>query len=502
MSKGMWDDIPVDVGLVYEGERIRKKQMQVELGGPKITEKFELVQAREMDEIEDGKVIVVGPDISDMKVGESYPLGIIVEVAGGMVEKDLEAVLERRIHEFMNYIEGFMHLNQRYDIWCRLSQGSFKKGLNSLKIIGTVLTRLYKSEFTNVIEKIQVTFYTDAEKIKPLYEKAREIYNARDARARGLTDEEVPEFYGCTLCQSFAPSHVCTVTPQRISLCGAINWFDARAAAKVDPKGPNFKIEKGELLDPVKGEYSGINEITKKKSLGEVERVHLYTILSPYNHTSCGCFEAIAFYIPEVEGIGIVDRNFKGNTVNGLPFSTMANSTGGGRQTVGFVGMAIEYMRSPKFFSADGGWKRVVWLPANVKENVKDAIPTELYDKIATEQEAPDLASLKEFLKEADHPVKEYWTEEEEEEEEEEEAEAAAQMMQIPTQMPQMQMGAPQMVGGMIQLPMFGAVQFPAGAIGGLGGGQWKIILKNAKIYAEEMIIKRVEKPKKKQKKK
>ena len=56
-KKGMWDDIPVDVGLVYEGERIRGKQMQVELSGPKVTEKFELVQAREMNQIEDGKVI-------------------------------------------------------------------------------------------------------------------------------------------------------------------------------------------------------------------------------------------------------------------------------------------------------------------------------------------------------------------------------------------------------------------------------------------------------------
>ncbi|MHA1275835.1 MAG: CO dehydrogenase/CO-methylating acetyl-CoA synthase complex subunit beta [Candidatus Helarchaeota archaeon] len=496
--KGMFDDIPVDIGLVYEGERIRGKQMQVELGGPKITEKFELVQAKEMNEIEDGKVQVFGPDISELEQGKSYPLGIIVEVAGKLVERDLEAVLERRVHEFINYIEGMMHLNQRYDIWIRLSQNSYKKGFNTLELVGKVLIKLYKSEFSNVIEKIQVTFYTDPAKIKPLFDEAKKIYEARDARARGMTDDEVGEFYGCTLCQSFAPSHVCTVTPQRISLCGAINWFDARAAAKVDPKGPNFLIEKGELLDEVKGEYTGINEITKKKSLGEVERVHLYTILSPYNHTSCGCFEAIAFYIPEVEGIGVVDRNFKGATVNGLPFSTMANSTGGGKQIAGFIGMAIEYFRSSKFFQADGGWKRVVWLPASVKENVKDAIPPELFDKIATDQDVQDLSELKTWLKEKDHPVMEYWTEEEEEEEEEEKEEAAVAMT-----MPQapMQMGTPVMSGGMIQLPMMGAIQFPAGALGGAGGARWKITLKNAKIYAEEMIIKRIEEPKKKKKK-
>lgn len=497
-GKGMWDDIPVDVGLVYEGERIRGKQTQVELGGPKITEKFELVQAREMNQIEDGKITVIGPDLKEMEVGKSYPIGILVEVAGKLVEKDLEAVLERRLHEFINYIEGVMHLNQRYDIWMRLSQGSFKKGFDTLKLLGTVLARLYKTEFKSIIEKIQVTIYTDPVKIKPLYEDARGIYEARDARARGMTDEEVGEFYGCTLCQSFAPSHVCTVTPQRISLCGAINWFDARAAAKVDPKGPNFLIEKGELIDAVKGEYTGINEVTKKKSLGEIDRVHMYTILSDYNHTSCGCFESIAFYMPEVEGIGIVDRNFKGNTINGLPFSTLANSTGGGKQVSGFIGMAIEYMRSPKFFQADGGWDRVVWLPANIKENVKDAIPPEIYDKIATDQDVQDIAQLKDWLKNKNHPVMKLWTEEVAEEVEEEATEAAMPMMQMPTQMP---MGAPQMIGGMIQLPMMGAVQFPAGALGGAGGAKWKIILKNAKIFAEEMIIKRIEEPKKKAKK-
>ncbi len=479
MEAGMWADLPVDVGLVYEGERIRSKDTQVEFGGPKIVEKFELVQAREMKDIEDGKILIVGPDISAMKEEGTCPLGILIEVAGKLVERDLEAVLERRVHEFINYIEGFMHLNQRYDIWLRLSKGSFKKGFNSLKFVGIVLTRLYKTEFKNIIEKIQVTFYTDPEKIKPLYKKARDIYEARDARARGMTDEQVGEFYGCTLCQSFAPSHVCTVTPNRISLCGAINFFDARAAAKVDPKGPNFIIEKGQLLDPVKGEYSGINEITKKKSLGEIQRVHMYTILSPYNHTSCGCFESIAFFIPEVEGIGVVDRNYKGNTVNGLPFSTMANSTGGGKQVQGFIGMAIEYFRSPKFFQADGGWKRVVWLPSTVKENIKDAIPKDLFDKIATEKDIQDIAGLKAFLKKVNHPVQEYWAPEEKAEEGEEAIEA------VPA-----------------ELPMMGSLQLPAQAFGIAAGAGWKVILKNAKIYAEEMIIRRMEEPEAKKKKK
>ncbi|MHA1298968.1 MAG: CO dehydrogenase/CO-methylating acetyl-CoA synthase complex subunit beta [Candidatus Helarchaeota archaeon] len=472
-----WENFPVDIGLVYEGERIRKKGMQVELGGPKFSEKFELVQARDMKDINDGQVKLIGPDLKDMEEGKAYPIGILVEVAGSQVEKDLESVLERRIHEFSNFIEGVMHLNQRYDIWMRLAKSSYGKGFNTLKWLGMALIHLYKSEFEKVIEKIQVTIITDPNEIKPWYKKAMDVYNTRDERARSITDDDVNEFYGCTLCSSFAPSHVCTITPGRIALCGSISWFDARAAAKVDPKGPNFLIEKGECLDDLKGEWSGINEAAKKKTLGEVDRVHLHTILSPYNHTSCGCFEAIAFYIPEVDGVGIVDRNFKGPSVNGLPFSTMANSTGGGKQIEGFVGIGVEYMRSPKFFQADGGWNRIVWMPTYLKDRVKENIPGDVVDKIATESEANDLDSLKDFLKSKDHPVVKNWVEEEEEEEEEEVSTA--------------------ITPSAVQMPMAMGAPMPATATGG-----WKIILKGARITAEELIIKRIEPKKKKKKKK
>ena len=456
----MFKDIPVDVGVIYEGERIRRKDMYVELGGPDIKEKFELVKVKKLEEVEDGKVTVVGLDLKDMEEGKSYPFGILIEVAGAKLESELEGVIERRIHKYSNFIEGFMHLNQRYDIWLRLSKKSFQKGLNSFQFIGQVLHRLFKSELP-IIEKMQVTFITDPEKVKGLYDEALQIYEARDARARGLKDEEVDKFYGCVLCQSFAPTHVCVITPQRYSNCGAISWFDGRAAASIDPKGPVFTIEKGELLDPVKGEFSGVNEAAKKKTLGEITRVWLYTAFG-YPHTSCGCFEATAFYILEVDGFGIVHRGYRDVTVNGLAFSTLADSTAGGRQVDGFHGISIEYMRSPKFLQADGGWNRVVWLPKEVKERVKDFIPAELLDKIATEEEAKTIDELKTFLKEHNHPVVERWKEEEAAVEEAVSAEAREE--------------APMM-------PVATAATLPITA------GGFKIILKDAKIYAKKVII-------------
>ena len=464
----MFQDIPVDVGVIYEGERIRKKDMHVELGGPTVREKFELVRVRKMDEVEDGKITIIGPDLKDMEEGKSYPLGIFIEVAGAKLDQELEGVIERRIHAYCNYIEGFMHLNQRYDIWLRLSKKSYQKGFNSFQLLGKVLHRLFKSELP-IIEKLQVTFITDPEKIKEMYDEALQIYEARDARARGLKDEEVDKFYGCILCQSFAPTHCCVITPQRYSNCGAISWFDGRASASIDPKGPVFEIERGELLDPEKGEFSGVNEAVKKRTLGEITKVWLYTAFG-YPHTSCGCFEAVAFYIPEVDGFGIVHRGYPDVAVNGLPFSTLADSTAGGRQVDGFHGISIEYMRSPKFLQADGGYNRVVWMPKEVKERVKNFIPAELVDKIATEENAKTIDELKAFLKEHNHPVVEHWK-----------AEVVEAALAVEAAAPtEVKEEAPAMA------PTLTAATLPITA------GGFKIILKDAKIYAKKVIIRPV----------
>ncbi len=168
-----------------------------------------------------------------------------------------------------------------------------------------------------------------------------------------------------------------------------------------------------------------------------------------------------------MEGLGIVDRGFKDVTVNGLPFSTLADSTAGGRQIDGFHGISIEYMRSPKFLKVDGGWNRVVWVPAAVKERVKDFIPKEVVDKIATENEVKTIDELKAFLEERGHPVVQRWKE-------------------LPTEV------APEAKEE--EVPTVPLTPIPTAAV---TAGGFKIILKNAKIHAERVIIKSMKKKEK-----
>ena len=472
----MADEFPFELSPMFEGERIRKDSVYIELAGPKSTG-FELVRVAEMDEIEDGDFTLIGPDISEMAEGDRYPFAMIYRIAGSAVEPDLEAIVERRNHDFQNYVSGLMHLNQRYDIWLRISKDAVAKGLDSFESIAKATMMLFKNELP-FIEKMDVLYITDAEEIEKRIPEVKLIYETRDARTRDLHDEDVDMFYGCTLCQSFAPTNVCVVTPDRVSLCGAINWFDGRAAAKVDPDGPQFAIEKGECLDEIGGEYAGVNESAASLSQGEYSRIKLHSFFE-YPHTSCGCFEVVGFYIPELDVIAWVDRDYAQPAPNGLTFANMAGQTGGGKQIVGFLGIGINYFRSPKFIVADGGWNRVGWMPKHLKDRVLDDIPGDIVNAIATEEDATDLDSLKAFLTEKNHPIVSKWEEKEAEKKKRAESEkpavpAAAVSGVMPAGVP--------------------AMPIPAGFVGSVGsGGGVRLILKNAKITIGRVIVKQDE---------
>jgi acetyl-CoA synthase len=92
-------------------------------------------------------------------------------------------------------------------------------------------------------------------------------YN-RDERVETMTDEDVEIFYSCTLCQSFAPTHVCTVSPERTGLCGAYNWMDCKASYEINPTGPNQPIEKGEVPGSGHGQWPGSTNSSTRPPAG------------------------------------------------------------------------------------------------------------------------------------------------------------------------------------------------------------------------------------------
>jgi len=402
--------IPVPYGAGFEGERVRKEQMQIQFGG-KYTEAFELVRGRPMDEVEDGKIEVIGPNIDEVEVGGALPFGVIVEVAGRSFKEDFETVVERRIHEFSSWAYGVFHMGQRAIVWVRISKEAFDKGFR-LEHYGEILVAKLREEFSAIIDKIQVKIITDAEKLAEPLEEARAVYRQRDERIKGMVDEDTDTFYSCILCQSYAPDHVCVVTPERLGLCGAYTWLDCAASYEMNPRGPNQPIKKGRTLDEVKGQWQGVNDYLEVASNGNLERFNAYSMMED-PMTSCGCFECITAILPETNGVMIVNREYEGMTPVGMTFSTMAGQIGGGIQTPGFIGMGKLYISSAKYISAEGGLERVVWMPAALKEEIRERLAErleeignpDLLDKIATENDATTSEELLEFLTKVEHPV-------------------------------------------------------------------------------------------------
>ena len=404
-------NIPVAYAAAFEGERVRKEQLHAEFGG-KASKAFEYLTSRGLEDITDGKVEVIGPDIDSLKAGEkSFPLGIVVEVAGRKMQKDFEPILERQIHRFVNYAQGVMHVGQRDMNWIRVSKEAYAKGFR-LAHIGTILHAMLHQEFAAIVDKIQVKIYTRKEDVERILAQAQKAYDERDERLSGMTDESVGMFYSCSLCQSFAPNHICIISPERLGLCGAYSWLDARASFEINPTGPNQPLPKGTVIDERLGQWDKINEFVREKSNKTVETMSMYSLMDA-PQTSCGCFECIAAVIPEVNGVMIVNRDFSGMTPVGMTFTTLAGSVGGGVQTPGFLGIGKLYATSKKFISAEGGLPRLVWMPKELKEALGERLTRrcrelgmpELCDKIADETVATTAEELVAYLEKVQHPV-------------------------------------------------------------------------------------------------
>ncbi|MEA2016233.1 MAG: acetyl-CoA decarbonylase/synthase complex subunit alpha/beta [Actinomycetota bacterium] len=405
-------DIPVAFGPAFEGERVRKADTYIEFGGNK-SEAVEFLHAADSAEVQDGKIEVIGPEVDDVEEGGVLPLGIEVLVYGRKMQEDFEPVMERQIHYFNNYATGIFHMGQRDIAWIRFSKAAVKAGFK-VRHIGNIIYARLHSDFGNIVDKIQVKIYTKPGDVTELKKRAKTVFRERDERLSSLTDESVDTFYSCTLCQSFAPNHVCVVSPERPGLCGAYNWLDCKASYEIKPTGPNQPVRKGGMLDEKLGVWEGVNKFVYRASNQTLESFSAYSMMiNPM--TSCGCFEVIVTVLPTTGGVMAVNREYSGMTPSGMKFSTMAGMVGGGIQTPGFIGISKFFIGSKKFIKADGGLKRLVWMPSTLKEEIRDLLEErakemgidDFLDRVATEKEAETEEQVLEWIKNVKHPVME-----------------------------------------------------------------------------------------------
>ena len=403
-------DVPVPFAAAFEGERVRKEDIQLEFGGKK-AHAIEYLYMVGMDEIDDGSIELVGEGIEAVEPGSAMNLGIEVRVAGREMQEDFESILERQIHLYVNHASGVMHIGQRNLAWIRLSKAAYEAGFR-LEHIGTILHAKLHDDYGQIVDKVAVRLITEPAALEELSQRAVATYEARDARIGGMMDEDVDVFYSCTLCQTFAPNHVCVVSPERLGLCGAYGWLDCKAAYQISPTGCNQPITKGRTISAEMGEWENVNKFVYDNSNRTVQHYCQYSIMNN-PMTSCGCFECILAIVPEANGLLVVNREYGGMTPIGMAFSTLAGSVGGGIQTPGFLGIGRRYLLSRKFISYEGGLARMVWMPRELKEAMREDLQKRademgmpgLVDKIADETVAEDSAGLLEFLQKVEHPA-------------------------------------------------------------------------------------------------
>ncbi|MBI4216139.1 MAG: hypothetical protein HY687_01920 [Chloroflexi bacterium] len=332
-------------------------------------------------------------------------LGILIEVASEHADAVVCNYLETQLASLPSYVKGVKSTRGPESLVLGLAEGVTLTAAQLAETLHKGAKYLFPS-----IGPVRVTLVTNPQK---LLELKPQLVAYRQGRLKAIaaeTEETAKEFYGCNGCSTFAINHHCVITPERTPQCGrayALVKTGSRFMVPVD--GARFSkrreveaamdycvLEKGRVIDPLRGEYEGVNRAVAARTKGRLKRVFLHSLFeSP--HSSCGCFGNLAFYMPEVDGIGVMHRGFEGAAPNGRTWGQLANAAAGS-QTPGVAGVSIPYINSPKFLQSDGGYQRVVWMTRKLYDRLSPTLK-EKY-RIATEEDAHSLEGLRAFLKE------------------------------------------------------------------------------------------------------
>ncbi|MBT3283919.1 hypothetical protein HOJ44_06890 [Candidatus Bathyarchaeota archaeon] len=378
-------DVPLEVGPIFGREKIEEPVIEIK-GSP---ESF--VVAIPNHSVTEDELRVKGESLDDVS--------ILVELGNPAIDEIVTMGVEGSLLRVIKYIKGVqVNLVGGSVDSLQISEGAKEKGFEYEHLLKVIQVEM-RNKFP-LIGPMKISLLLDHVEVEKLGPGIKSFKEERKAHVEGATEESVDAFYGCMRCASFSLSHACTVSPDRPSQCGSSPWWILKAQALLAPGNPYYNctlIEKGELIDPERGEYSGINKATSERTKGRVERVYLHSIFQ-HPHTACSCFQNVAYYIPELDGIALVHRNYSGEAPGGWTWSKLANNVAGYQNPDGFTTFATMYLKSSKFFQADGGYDRVVWMTSKLKTIAGDSIPEERSSRIATEKEATKLAELKEVL--------------------------------------------------------------------------------------------------------
>lgn len=331
----------------------------------------------------------------------SNEIGILIEIAEKHFTDDIALIVEKTALKSLNYISGL-----RASMEDQVLRLDFSNEISiDDKMIAEAIYWGIRSQYPR-IKNIAVKIIYDHEELIIQAEKIEKYNNQRLSYIENMTEENTDIFCICTECRPFSLVHTCIATPQRVPMCASRTYASIKTAAyfgsstipwqrQSEKRIPLRSVcKKGRVIDSQKGEYEGINKVYQKMTHGKLKRVYLHS-LRDFPHTSCGCFQSLAFWIDAVQGIGIISRNSTAVTPDGNTWAKLANRAGG-KQSDGITGVSLEYIRSKSFLRGDGGISNVVWADSVLYEKIKDLFLPD--KKVATEKDVNNTEELNTFL--------------------------------------------------------------------------------------------------------
>ncbi len=328
-------------------------------------------------------------------------IGILVEVAAEGLDADIAQAVERAAVKAANFLPGLRAYVERRSFHLELAPGV---DLDPERL-GEAIYWGIRLEYP-ALERITVRVILDPRVLAREAPAARAYSKERERTVAGMTEENTAEFCACTECRPFSLVHTCILTPDRIPMCAARTYVSVKAGARFGSSQVPWQrqsekdlpmrliFQKGRLLDAERGEYEGCNEVYRRLTGGALERVYLHS-LRGYPHTSCGCFQNLAFWLEEVGGIGVMSRGSKATAPSGETWAMLANRAGG-KQSPGIMGVSLPYIRSRHFLKGDGGIGNVVWVDSALHRRLQRLFRPG--QRVATERDVRSMAELRAFL--------------------------------------------------------------------------------------------------------
>lgn len=328
-------------------------------------------------------------------------MSILVEVDHEKLSDDLTSIIEKVALKSINYLSGITAFKEEKVFKLKTGYGV----IPDANLIGEAIYWGIRVKYPR-LEDIRITILFDENEIKEKNEIIREYIKNREKLIKEMTEENTEEFCVCTECRPFSLEHTCIITPDRKPMCSSRSYFTVKAGAffgmspvpykrQLEKDIPLKKVfSKGKIINTKRGEYSGCNQVYKEMTSGKLEKVYLHS-LREYPHTSCGCFQNLAFWIEEVKGIGIMSRDSEAVTPSGQTWEILANKAGG-KQNDGITGVSLSYIRSTNFLKGDGGIENVVWVDSELYNKFKDCFSEK--QKVATEKEVSSMEELNSYL--------------------------------------------------------------------------------------------------------